>query len=548
VDIAPLEPAAPGQPRRLLVASWAGPHTRIAILDKGIDSGIHEKVNFRADGLVAFAPDAWAVHRVGHFRRRQGPDEEGRTEQAEDQVPDWDQFVVQRLSGNKIDTKEVEDWDTLRYQFIDCVTQGPGQSLYAEFYTGDGGRDYDFSPYGQISAYIFSPDGKVIRTGTWSEKDFGERNYGEDRELVCNDQFGLLFWCSLVDRVIVALPLDLMAPPRELPEGLQVKVPGANYHDDRPGPLHGLRLSDGRSLLVYHAGLLILESDGRSVGKIGKPDAIREPQRIIVGVAEGGKKLICAEVSPENRTSHEVFVASVLLDPREPSVATDVTGFTRPARDGTRYRLVRRVEERMVGGLELLVEDESATNESATAELWDMATVVSRLRKPDNPLPRLSVVSYDVLDLTRGDANRWHLEVAVCLQLDPGERSRGGPSGPDTDTILRVYTVGLVADGEHSPLLDDLVPIKLVEINLGRKWVTALTAIGPDYLALACENGPIEVIAATPGPDGGPQVQALGFTLTPPTDLATLYRDGSPFLVAVAGDEVWFNLSGVAGL
>jgi hypothetical protein len=544
VAVAVLEPAEPGGPPRLVVAAQEGECTRIGVLERGRTAGVpvaelpfriegrrafqHWDMYgslFKPEGLVKFAPHTWAVYLSGKTDR------------------DW--LVVQTLRDGKIWNIPLTPPLHDSGMGIGGVCQGPGERLAVQV-SPDKGR--------RMQGLLYSSEGKLVG-GTSVLEDFSEEEeiaYGSTTPLVWNDSLGLLM-NSFGNEIIISLRFEAGAVPHGWleeghgwPEELRNQLFTQDYNSFAWG---GLRLSDGRSLLVYPFSAVILETPERPVILIGEPGGWPSAKHI-VGTRPHGALVI---------EDDWIGALSLAYPPGEPRCEEDATqvprGFEQIASDGSRYRL----EQTQDGVTLSRAQDDGWVHLWALQDLLHLADVfrllpeqvLSDLHRVDVFLREVDVslrrgntslnkecrslegwcsawrssMSLDLVDVSPRGGDRWRVCVAVIQR--EGERS-----------LLRVCLVDLSsAAGTWSPAAEPS------RIDLGDEVVTSCTVIDPDHFAVGYESGRIEVFSLVPNREGRRRILAVGFPLSAPTDLNVWRGERGVYLAAVAGGLVWFDLS-----
>lgn len=529
VAVACLEPAAPGGPPRLVVAAHEGECTKVGILEDGRTTGVPlAELPFRIEGLVKFAPLTWAAYRCGYHPLAIWG------EQPDPTCRDW--LVLQTLRDRQIVDIPLANAANLQRIGVWGVCQGPRETLAVQvFASADRMRGFLYSRQGERVGFT-----DVLNYSVLEGRFPAFPSYGAAIPLAWNDQFGLLMTNDV--QGIISLCFETGAVPRYLPRHLEAEVPGAMSGIGLP--MDGLRLSDGRSLLVYQSGAVIIEGPDSPVVRIGEPGD-RRPQTHIVGARPDGSLLLeendAQPVDPddwrwggedidigdidvgyidEGMTGDEEEplpkpAVSLAYSPGQARREEDATqvrrGFEQTASDGRCYRLERTKE-----GMTLYRQQDQSW-----VRLWDLQDLRSRWKK----VARHGGDRFHLLDVLPRGEDRWSLCVAFTRR--EGERS-----------LLWVCPVDLsAAAGTWSPAGE---PSRL---DLGEEVVTSCTVIDPNHFAVGYESGRIEVISLTPDREGHRQTLAVAFPLSAPTDLKVSRSERGVYLAAVAEGLVWFDLS-----
>ena len=239
-----------------------------------------------------------------------------------------------------------------------------------------------------------------------------------------------------------------------------------------------------------------VEADGRTV---------RQTCRL---TPEGATAISEAPIEDEGYSHDELDVSEI--------ARPDLWGGEWVGRDGSAYRVSD-------GGVSILVD-------SGAIELsWrDLAAVLE---------------GAPILDLCR-TRDGWRLMVGridsdeVLCHLSGGRRHRHWRAivgRIDSDEPSRFWLCSLLISANGKELLPENAPSKVALREAVRCWC----ALGAGRMAVGYASGRIEILSLN---EERARVLAVGFTLTPPEDLAVSRGPSGTYLVVVAEDVFWFNL------
>jgi hypothetical protein len=542
IACAALAPADHGT-NRLVVAAWDGPRTRVWLLEDGRpDQRLSHELPFRASGLVAFADDAWAVY---------GIDFSGAT---------GDALAVQRLEEGSIVEVTLHGWERLKK--VDAnfalgeVAPGPRNTLAVQIF-------FDSHPFTTVGL-LYSREGGYLCRTQLSREGSGTAacpDYGAGPSLAYHDRLGLLMNNDV--QGVIRQPFEADASPAYLPEELEKRIPGADGNIELP--CGGLRLADGRVLLVCSRGGVLIDAAGHSTADIDDPWAGRDSDVLVLGIREDGAILTG---SRRTLTSDELcsedfdqLLVKVTADWHEELIPGDeAPGFdwiaktVAPLASGKFDQLRVHFPPEAAppapvppnvkrdGGVPLIGSDGARCRvecgrlyqegDAGRRLIWDLRKLFSQGGgDPDNPFRGFRNVArhggerFHVLDAAEAGTNLWRLRAAFVQ---------------GADGAFRLWVCDVNLDETSGTWSLSAPP---AAIDLGDDEVRCCTAVDFGRVAIGYASGRIEVVAARPDSHGRKCVSAVAFTWSAPSDLRISHGPQGSYLVAVDGGLVWYKMA-----
>lgn len=464
-SVAVLSPGTAGRPERVLVALSQGSRSRLVLLEAGQGTGFGADLEYRHPRVVVFAPDTWAVlEGPPSYRRR---------------------CTFQALARQQVvSLKEYDPDEEWPDSFVESACPLPGNRLVM--------AAVDTELNGEL--LIFSALGELLGTYPISDEDYG-----------CCVPVG---WCEGLGLILADLDLGGMEARALEDDHQRIDLNQELYaqvgrHLDCEG---GVGLSDGRALLVFFSGGLVLERGGQGSIPVGNLDRLMNDVQIL-GVHEEGWLLV-GEPVRRGDTLIETYIKPTTPEEWE-QLRQEVEKWEQLQQEAEEWDQLR--QEAPVGVVET---DESNKEIDGPVQMGERENWLESLRS-----------RYHHLRYVAPSQNNWGNPPDAVPPFE-------GAHFPGDSTFLL-----LGKDDRHSPLLAGL--------NLGHEPLACYADCG-DFVVVGYKSRRIEIHSRRASSSGRPAVLALAFTRFPPTSLIVCRRGRETYLAVLAEELLWFDLTSLA--